>query len=400
MYKKRFAALAMVAVMCLSGCRSNDQTSTEPATDPEITVSPTEAPGKTDITPINENMYNISLPITRENTYADDNTIIFTYSYQTMVPVLHDKDVAGKLIMDFTNRIEQRRSDANVVQAFANAQYQAGNDFMPLSYEIQYDVMRFDQGVLSLHGYILNTSDAAGSNQSRICANYDLVTGDVLTIGSILYHIDKKDDLAELVITHLEDREDIRLFDEYRDTVMARFQRDESVDEDFYFSANGLCFYFEPYEVAARAYGTVTVEIPYNELTGIIGDSFFPPERIYSNGDLKIIPYEDAPLDSYDQFVEVVAKPESTKLLLSTDTTVQDIRIYELIWSDYNQIKKNVCAINSLTNENAIRIEAEFNGERPNYIIEYSIDGKPNQFYIVNDPATYQMSLASEYIPN
>ena len=121
---------------------------------------------------------------------------------------------------------------------------------------------------------------------------------------------------------------------------------------------------------------------------------------IYSNGDLKIIPYEDAPLDSYDQFVEVVAKPESTKLLLSTDTTVQDIRIYELIWSDYNQIKKNVCAINSLTNENAIRIEAEFNGERPNYIIEYSIDGKPNQFYIVKDPATNKMSLASEYIPN
>ncbi len=400
MNKKRFTALAMVAVLCLSGCKSDDISNTQPSTDPEITVSPTESPINNDITPINENMYNISLPITRENTYSDDNTVIFTYSYQTIVPVLHEQDVADKLIMDFTNRIEQRRSDANLVQSLATAQYQSNSDYTPLSYEIQYDVMRFDQGVLSLYGYVLNTSDAAGSNQSRVCANYDLVTGDVLTIGSILYHIDKKDDLAELVISHLENRDDIRLFDEYRDTVLSRFQKDESIDEDFYFSTNGLCFYFEPYEVAARAYGTVTVEIPYNELTGIIGDNFFPPERIYSSGDIQVIPFEDAQLENYGQFVEYVAKPESTKLLLTTETTVQDIRVYELIWSDYNQIQRNVCAVNCLSSENAIVLEAEFSNERPNYMVIYSINGKPNPFYIVKDATTGQITLMSEYIPN
>lgn len=395
----RFTALALAALLCLTGCKTDNIPETAPPTEPVITETPTQPPITPDITPLSENMYSISLPITVEETLAEDGTLIFTYSYQSIVPVLQEQDVATKLIMDFTDRIEQKRGDANLVKAVAQSNCQAA-DFVPLAYEIQYDVMRFDQGVFSLYGYILNTGDAAGSNQSRICANYDLVTGDVLTIGSILYHIDKKEDLAQLVVTALEERDDIRLFDEYRDTVLARFERDESVDEDFYFSANGLCFYFEPYEVAARAYGTVTVEIPYNKLTGIIGDSFFPPERTYSDGEISLVSYDDAQLDSYEQFVEYVAKPESEKLLLTTENIVQDIRVYELIWSDYNQLKKNVCAVNCLSQNNAIVLEAEFDHIRPNYMIVYSINGKPHEFYLVKDGVSGQISLVSEFIPN
>lgn len=397
---KRLTVLALISVMLMTGCKNDLPSNTQLETEPENTVPVTEPPAQTDITPINENMYNISLPISFERTNSDDGSLVFTYSYQTMVPVLQEQDVADKLIMDFTNRIEQQRSNANTVLAAAESLYETSNDFSPLSYEIQYDVMRFDQGVLSLYGYILNTGDAAGSNQSRVCANYDLVTGDVLTVGSILYHIDKKETLAELVINHLENRDDIRLFDEYRDTVLQRFQRDESVDQDFYFSANGLCFYFEPYEIAARAYGTVTVEIPYNELTGVIGDGFFPPERIYSTGELSVVPFADAELEKYDQFVEYVGKPESAKLLLTTDSTVQDIRVYELSWSDYNQIKKNVCAVNCLSANNAIVLEADFGDTRPNYMLTYSINGKPAQFYLVQDAESGQISLVSEYIPS
>lgn len=400
MNRIRFTALALVAILCLTGCQQEQLPETQPTTtEPVVTEAPTQPVINTDVTPLNENMYSISLPITTEKTFVDD-TLIFTYSYQSIVPVLQEQDVSDKLIMNFTDRIEQKRMDANNAKENAKSAYKSSADFSPLSYEIQYDIMRFDQGVFSLYGYILNTSDAAGSNQSRVCANYDLVTGDVLTVGSILYHIDKKDDLAELVVAALEERDDIRLFDEYRDTVLARFARDESIDEDFYFSANGLCFYFEPYEIAARAYGTVTVEIPYNKLTGVIGDGFFPPERIYSDGTVSVVSYEDAQLENYEQFVEYVAKPESEKLLLTTNSIVQDIRVYELIWSDYNQIKKNVCAVNCLSKENAIVLEADFQTSQPNYMIVYSINGRPHEFYLVKDASSGKISLVSEYIPN
>ena len=235
-------------------------------------------------------------------------------------------------------------------------------------------------------------------NRSLISANYNLVTGDMLTLGSILYHADTKDDLAALVISHLENRDDLMLYDEFRRTVNARFQLDESQDEDFYFSATGLCFYFAPYEIAPRSYGTVVVEIPYNKLTGIIDDAYFPAERSFTNGALVISPFQDADLESYHQFVEIVATSDATKLLLTTDSAVQDIRISELIWAkdgmSYTQTK-NIFASNFLYKDNAILLEADFDAYRPNYMLTYSIEGNTYVFYLTKDQTTGQVTLSS-----
>lgn len=399
MKKYRVLALTLALTACLSACNpaSSQPDTTDPATEPPAT-SPTTEPTVPDVEPVIENMYTASLPITTESYHAEDNALIFTYSYQTIYPVLPDRDVSDKIIMDFTNRNEQTRSAATEVLAEAEEFYKASTAFTPFSYEIQYDVTRIDQGVLSLYGHIVQISETSPVNRRLISANYNMVTGDTLTLGSILYHADTKDDLAELVISYLENREDIMLYDEFRDTVRARFQRDESIDEDFYFSSTGLCFYFAPYEIAPRAYGTVTVEIPYNKLTGVIDDAYFPAERSYTSGSLSISPFHDAELESYTQFVEVVAKDDATKLLLTTDSAVQDIRINELIWAkdglSYTQTK-NIFASNFLYKDNAILFEAEFDDFRPNYMLSYSIDGSTYVFYLMKDSATGQITLSS-----
>ena len=399
MKKYRILALMLALTACLSACNpaSKQPNTTDPATAPPAT-SPTTEPTVPDVEPVIENMYTASLPITTESYHAEDNTLIFTYSYQTIYPVLPDRDVSDKIIMDFTNRNEQTRSASTEVLAEAENFYKTSNVFTPFSYEIQYDITRIDQGVLSLYGHIVQISETSPMNRRLISANYNLVTGDTLTLGSILYHADTKDDLAELVISYLESREDIMLYDEFRDTVRARFQRDESADEDFYFSSTGLCFYFAPYEIAPRAYGTVTVEIPYNKLTGIIDDAYFPAERSYTSGSLSISAFHDADLESYAQFVEVVAKDDATKLLLTTDSAVQDIRINELVWAkdglSYTQTK-NIFASNFLYKDNAILFEAEFDDFRPNYMLSYSIDGSTYVFYLMKDSTTGQITLSS-----
>ena len=403
MKKMKFTPLALAAVLCLTGCKGNSSPDeTTPSTQPPAVVTPTDPSVDPNVTPINENMYTVSLPIKTELFHAEDNTLICSYSYQEISPILQDSDVSKKIIMDFTDRIEKTRFDAESVRDVAQSMYQPGNDFTPLSYEIQYDVTRIDQGVLSLFGHILQTSDAAGSNRSLIAANYDLVSGDTLTIGSILYHIDTKDDLTQLVLNHLEKRDDLNLFDGYEQTVKARFERDESMDEDFYFSDNGLCFYFSPYEITPRANGIVIVEIPYNELTGVIADAFFPVERTYTKGTLSIIPFQDASLENYEQFGDFVAKPESTKLLLTTDSSVQDIRIQELVWADnglYYTQSKNVFACNFLSSDNAIILEADFNTEIPMYMVSYSVEGVSQSYYVLKDSASGQFILETDYTP-
>ena len=400
MKKVCILSVLIILAICLAACNrtpSKDPVTAGPATEPQATTPVTE-PTIPDVEPVIENMYSISLPVTTEEYHAEDNTLLYTYSYQTIYPALPDRDVSDKLIMDFTNRIEQTRTTSSEILADAESFYTTANVFSPFSYEIQYDVTRIDQGVLSLYGHIIQISDSSPMSRRLVSANYNLVTGDTLTLGSILYHADTKHDLAALVISHLENQDEIMLYDEFRDTVKSRFRRDESQDEDFYFSATGLCFYFAPYESAPRAYGTVVVEIPYNKLTGIIDDAYFPAERSFTRGTMSINAFNNADLESYQQFVEIVAEPDSVKLLLTTDSAVQDIRINELVWAKdgltYTQTK-NIYASNFLYKDNAILFEAKFDEFRPNYMLSYSIEGSTYVFYLIKDQATGQITLSS-----
>lgn len=400
MKKVRILALCLALTACMTACKpspSHDPVTTDPTTEPTLTEPVTE-PTVPNIEPVIENMYSVSLPVTTETYHAEDNSLLFTYTYQDISADFPDRDVAIKIIDDFGGRMKQAHITATDILTEAEEYHKNSNMFEPFSYEIQYDVTRIDQGVLSLFGHIVQISETSPSTPGLISLNYNMVTGDMLTLGSILYHADTKDDLAALVISHLESRDDLMLYDEFRRTINARFQRDESIDEDFYFSATGLCFYFAPYEIAPRSYGTVVVEIPYNKLTGIIDDAYFPAERSFTNGALNISPFHDADLESYHQFVEIVAASDATKLLLTTDSAVQDIRISELIWAkdgmSYTQTK-NIFASNFLYKDNAILLEADFDAYRPNYMLTYSIEGNTYVFYLTKDQTTGQVTLSA-----
>lgn len=392
MKKYRIPALALAAMMCLTGCKGNkDPEVTVPATEPPVTVAPTESTGTLEATPVFENMYSVSLPITVQEHTAEDGTPIYSYRYQSISLIVQDREVADKIVMDFTNRIEQASADAQEGLALAQSLYASGDLSSPITYEIQYDVTRLDQGVLSMFGHVIKTSDAAGSNRSLIAASYDMITGDMITVGSILYHIDTKAQLAQLVIDHLESRDDLTLFDEYQDTVNARFARDESVDEDFYFTDSGLCFYFAPYEIAPRANGTVIVEIPYNELTGIIGDAFFPAERTHTSGTVSIAPFQEDQWESYEQFADIVATPNADQYILTTDSAAQNIRIYQQTEYDQGLIHtetENIFAINFLGAENAILFEADLAQEGVSYLLCYNVNGETQSYKISAENGT------------
>ena len=392
----------LLLTLSFAACKEKDVISVPTTTTPQATTPPETIPPETepieDVVPTIENTYSVSLPITTDTFQTENGTLLFSYSYQTMYTDMPDRDVEDKIIMDFTERIEKTRTESAAVLAEAEIAYANNPAFSAFSYEIQYDIMRIDQGVMSLFGHIVQISDSSPMNRHLIAANYNMVTGDMLTVGSILYHEDTKDDLAALVIAQLDEREDITLYDEYRETVAARFYRDESTDEDFYFSNTGLCFSFAPYEIAPRSAGTVIVEIPYNKLTGIIGDEYFPAERTYTKGSMQIIPFDNADQDGYRYFYDVIATPDATKLLLTTESAVQDIRIYELIWAkdgmSYTQ-KRNIYATNFLHRDDAILFEANFDDFRPNYLITYSIDGMTYAFYMNKDSQTQTISLTS-----
>jgi len=293
----------------------------------------------------------VALPTTTEEETNEFGTVIFEMSTQHIKLTMADADVAEKVSLDFFNRINTYNANSEQIRQSAISEFandEARN--IPYEYAICFEPQRIDQGVLSLFGTEMTYMGGAHPSVSCVSVNYDLITGDVLTLGSILTHENALPSLKALVLVELNEFKDA-LFDDYKDTINKRFEGEESYDEDWFFTNTGLCFYFSPYEIGPYASGTIVAEIPYDELTGIIADEFFPAEQEVADGDIDITAYEDAVLGSDAEIAELVLDPEGDSYIVQTDSGVQDVVII------YNNSR--VFAMQQLTKEDAIRIQVD-----------------------------------------
>lgn len=327
---------AVFALLFTSGCTNlfpapatEPQASVEP-TDPTPTdiQEPTTPPSTTPHIPFVEELICVSIPATSKIEYADNGTELFRYTYQNLSLTLPESEIADKIIIDFLNRLDVTSKNAQDVFQLAKSNYRGSNNWTPYFLQSIYSPTRIDRSVLSLFGKTVRFTGSSHPEQACMAANYDLLTGNVLTLGSILAHADDILDLQDLVIQQLAEMKDTHyLYSDYAEVVRQRFSRDESQDEDWFFTDAGLGFFFSPYEVAPYSSGPITVEIPYSDLNNILDDNFFPSEREETIGSLSCIPFEDADLTAFSRFAESIVTKSSMMSLITTNSSVQDIRI-------------------------------------------------------------------------
>ena len=104
-----------------------------------------------------------------------------------------------------------------------------------------------------------------------------------------------------------------------------RFQRDVLDDESWYFSQTGLCFYFSPYEIAPYASGVIVAEVPYEQLTGILENAYFPEEIPAVKGTMLKAAFDASAQEEYESFWEISLEEGSPKILLHPDTTLYNV---------------------------------------------------------------------------
>jgi len=333
---KRILVLLLIIAL-LTGCtpvnpivptepteaQTEDAAVTEPAT-----IAPTEAETEPEPVAVQLPMVAVSVPHAVETITADNGDVIYRKTTQSISLTMRDPDVADKIILDFLNRIDSQSGDEPHVRAAAEAAYSADSYWDTYFFDIIYNPTRVDHSILSLFGDVVSYSGNNHPQRTCVAANYNMVTGDVLTLGSILYHIDAKSTLCDLVIQHLDAiAEEKYLLDGYQDVVRKRFNRDESFDEDWYFSNDGLCFYFAPYEIAPYTSGVIVAEIPYSELTGVIADDFFPPEEDVLEGNVVSVDMDAADLDQFNQITELTINDDGDMILLYAVGAVRNVRI-------------------------------------------------------------------------
>lgn len=359
-------AVSMIVLIC--GCEKQPQTgnSFEPTQNTQQSTGETTIPSDT-VETSQKPMYAISLPPVEQAEKADDGTVIFRCAYQNISLILPEQEVADKIIVDFLGRTDNLVQHADDALDTAKQAYASGGEWNPHLLQLKYSPERLDAGILSLRGEKRSYTGGAHTAYSGESVTYDLLTGKALYLIDIMHDTVTVNSILQLITDALADRienDSITLFTTYEETLKQLLGSDLSNYEDWYLSANGLIFYFDPYEIAPFSEGTVTAEIPYDQLTGILKDAYFPAEEDLTNGIVNATLFEDASTDNFTQFSEIVLEEGTTKFLLYADGAVSDITIAAGPIADLSvdsaRWDSTVFAAHTLTPGDAIMVEADF----------------------------------------
>ena len=239
-----------------------------------------------------------------------------------------DGVIADNVMLDFFNRLDAVQEEVQHVFSSAKANYAGSENWYPYFYQVLYSPMRIDYGVLSLYGTQSSYSGGVHGNISGVAANYDLMTGDILTLGSIMHENADKEDFINIIIESLDPMaEEYFLYDDYMDGVRNRLDVDENLYEDFYFTNTGLCFFFSPYEIAPYSSGVITVEIPYDELPGLIFDGYFPAEQERTHGNLLTAEVSKINMEQFDNMAEVNLASGESALVAYPNGTIKNVQL-------------------------------------------------------------------------
>ena len=337
---------------------------------------------------INTPMVSISLPIIVETDTADDGTVIFKRTFQDVVLSIPDAEITKTVTLDLLRRMDTNSATLNDLQQNAFLDYSGQSPWMPYSYKLLYSPMRIDPTVLSLYG----VEDVFGnmlSGQNGISVTYNLQTGSAMTLAGVLTEESTAaDTLLSALLAALESKkEEYMLFDDYAATVSGRFQTQLQQESGWYFSAEGLSFFFSPYDIAPHASGTVVATVPYSDLVGILQDMYFPEEEADYAGELAATLFDSDQLDSYTHFSELITDPDATRYLLHTEGVLYNLTVEQGQWLGGIRFQKDatIYGANVLAPTDAFVLRATLPESQSSLRISYRSGGTDYCFYLTVD---------------
>jgi hypothetical protein len=350
------------------------------------TTEPTEAPTQPFVS--KAPLIAVALPVTTESLKSGDSTDIFNYTFQNISLIAQDPDVADLVIIDFLNRVDATRLTADRICSLAQSAYSGQSNWSAYLCMISYNPVRIDPGVLSLFGTQAGFYGSTHPETVYSAVNYDLVTGKALTLGDILTDSASPDQLMEYSLSILKSREkELYLYEDYPDTVKSHFASG-AIQHCWFFTDEGLSFYFTPYEIAPYSVGVVNVTIPYDQLAGLLRDEYFPAEQDTSEGSLFAQPFTPDAFNSFTRFAELVQDDGAKQYLLYPEGSVRNVRIETGIWSasgSFYTPQHTIFAASGLSTGDALMLQAEVTEELPRLRISWQTDAGTETRFIALD---------------
>jgi len=301
---------------------------TEP-TLPSESTAPTENTVLPSITYPNP-LVAVSLPLIDEVFSAQDGTVLCNYTAQEITVALQDPLVAQAITEDLQYRTFA--SPAQSIFLAAQSDYSGQSDWTPYRHSILYSPTRIDMSVLSLYGQQIVHTDAPYATASTVSVNYSTITGRALTLWEVLTEDYSADALCSAIVEALQAQSLANsLYPDYSSIISDLFSTNTAT-EHWFFTTDGLCFYFDPYEIAPHSAGTILAEVPYAQLSGILKDDYFPAEEIPYWGNAIFSDFDQTDVSKFHQFAEVVSDASAEQRLFYTDGALLNVRLEIGTW--------------------------------------------------------------------
>ena len=385
---KKFLALITAGCLAfgLAGC-SSGLPKQPPVSPPVIDGSTRDTPTVTAPVGTTLPMYAIALPSVKETVSAEDGTALFSLCFQQTQAFLHDPALEEKIIGDLQTRRWPVLSDADDIEAQARLDYPQNEYWSEYFIDVSYTPTRLDQAVLSLFGNCFSYSGGAHPSLTTDSVTYDLQTGEVMYLDEILSPECNSDTLYQLVLKSLAPQAEDLYYD-YADALGDRFTGELHSIQDWYFSRNGLCFHFAPYDIAPYSSGTIIAELPYGSLTGVLKDKYFPTEPPRATGSMYAETYLEDDSERFSFIAQVPLCEEGTEVLLYPDASVTDLRIEAgSRYADSNQFVAGatVFAASNINVGDAIRLTADLSDADTVLRLVYHSDNQEYSAFITYD---------------
>lgn len=319
---------------------------------------------------------------------SDDNSEIFSFKYQDVTVWIPEyPDAAQRIMDDMDAGIHSAWDAAQSLRSWAQEEYdESKQDWVAYYSRILYRPQRLDTRVFSLSGEVDDFSGGAHPNVTAISATYETKTGKALSLMDIVINVDMLVPLQTLTLEKVVQlSETVELFD-YQDAVAARFDLTNPASSCWYFSEDGLVFYFSPYEVAAYGQGVVTVEISYGSLKGILKEQYFPASfDNVENYSINAAKVDQIDFNSFDTTFNVQMDNGGEQIAIFTHTKLYQVMLSTGYWNAFDDqfhVEQILFAANRMTDQELLMVQTFIPDTLPNLKLTTNNGSEVETLYI------------------
>lgn len=255
------------------------------------------------------------------------------------------------------------------------------SDFYSYSNYQELGIARHDDRVVSLLSLSYLYSGGAHASSIQTAYNLDLQKQTVLTLEEVIYP-DSAEKLSNMVRSTVTEKfaslGEGTLFDDYLDAIEVSMTYG-SMTPYWYLNHKGLVIFYNQYELGPYSSGIIKVELPYEELDGILLEEYYPATP---GGTGDVVLTKKSSTDA----IHITVESEGDTILIGVEGQVYQVQLSTIYWLGETAIlKEMIFSANTLTSGDVLEITGKLSEDGRSIAIEF-MDGTGDQkIYYIHD---------------